>query len=114
VPSLLELRQQFKLALATGDFQTAKTVVATINRYELDTAANGAFMRIELNRAFGNPRDIVADPELSNLLTTRVPTSVRNAIVEVFYAIFIAPFIEREDWRGAVDAYARVSASLDR
>lgn len=81
-------------------------MVATINRYELDTAVNGAFMRIELNRAFGNPRDIVADPELSNLLTTRVPTSVRNAIVEAFYAIFIAPFIEREDWRGAVDAYA--------
>jgi len=40
VPSLLELRQHFRLALVMGDRNSTETVVKTIDRFALDTASN--------------------------------------------------------------------------
>lgn len=106
IPSLLELRQRFALAIATRELATASAALKTINRYELDTAANGTFMRIELHRAFGTPLDIVRDPEIKNIGAMRVPSSVRATIVEAFYSVFLEKAVRQRDWTGAVQAYA--------
>ena len=43
--SLFELRQEFRLALATGDHDLASLAIDQIDRRQLDTAANTRFMR---------------------------------------------------------------------
>src|SRR5258708_19276694 len=80
VPSLLELRQHFRLALVMGDRNSTETVVKTIDRFALDTASNTAFMRIRLKTAISDYAGIVSSQDLSNAIALRTPQSVQGAI----------------------------------
>src|SRR5205814_2009039 len=52
VPSLLELRQQFSLALLTGDRDAAEVAIRAIDHHELDSAVNTQLMRVRLRDRF--------------------------------------------------------------
>ncbi len=104
-PNLFELREQFQLALATGDRTLAETSVAAIDEEQLDTASNTAFMRTQLRARFGCYDDIVNDPNLSRMLALNVPRNVRTAIIDAFYERFIRIHIALSNVERAVDAF---------
>jgi hypothetical protein len=88
--SLFELREQFQLAISTGDRTLAEAALAAIDEQQLDTAANTSFMRTRLRARFCSYAEIVADPNLNRLLALRLPEAVRIAIVEAFFHVYIA------------------------
>jgi len=104
-PNLFELREQFQLALATGDRALAEISIAAIDQEQLDTASNTAFMRTQLRARFASYGDIVNDPNLSRILVLKVPRSVRTAIIDAFYETFIRRLIESSDSAEALDAF---------
>ena len=87
--SLFELRQEFRLALATGDRDLASLAIDQIDRRQLDTAANTRFMRIHMHQRFREYATIVDLPDLSDILQLRMPNSVRVAIAEAFYQRYV-------------------------
>jgi len=111
VPSLLELRQQFSIALLTGDRMAAEAAVASIDRHQLDTAINTHLMRLRLRDQFRDHSRIVEDPSLETLLRARIPNSARLAIIRAFYYVMIAPIEETGDVDKAAATY--VSAAHD-
>lgn len=87
-PSLFELREQFQLALATGDRSLAEAGLAALDERQLDTAANTSFMRTRMRAWFGAHGEIVLDPNLPRLIALRLPQAVRAAITEAFYHVY--------------------------
>jgi len=94
--TLFELREQFRLALATGDRDLAEQAITAIDQRQLDTAANTLFMRMQMRARFGSYREITEEPRLSELLRLRLPHKVRIAIVEAFYEVYL----REDDHRG--------------
>ena len=103
--SLFELRQEFRLALATGDHDLASLAIDQIDRRQLDTAANTRFMRIRMHHWFREYATIVDLPDLSDILQLRMPNSVRVAIAEAFYQHYIGSHEAAEDSVAAETAY---------
>lgn len=91
VPSLLELRQQFRTALLTGDRIAADATIRAIDHYQLDSAANTRMMRVRLLDQFGEYNAIVEDTALDRLLGLRLPPSVRSALIRAFMAVYVEP-----------------------
>lgn len=87
-PSLFELREQFQLALATGDRALAEAALAALDERQLETAANTSFMRTRMRAWFGAHAEIVQDPNLSRMIALRLPQAVRAAITEAFYHVY--------------------------
>jgi len=85
VPSLLELRQRFSVALVAGDRPAAEHAIETIDSHRLDTASNASFLRVRLWDHFGDPSRIVEMPELEHLVHVRLPQRVRVAICRAFH-----------------------------
>lgn len=94
---LFELREQFRLALATGDHDLALQAITAIDERQLDTAANTLFMRMQLRSRFGLHREIVEEPRLLELMSLRLPHSVRIAIIEAFYEVYLRNPDEEDD-----------------
>ena len=88
-PSLFALREQFQLALVTGDRMLAEAALTALDERQLDTAANTSFMRTRMRAWFGAHAEIVHDPNLSRLLALRMPQTVRAAISEAFYHVYV-------------------------
>jgi hypothetical protein len=105
VPSLLELRQQFALALVTGDRDAAEAAIRTIDHHQLDSAVNTQLMRVRLRDRFREYDALVADPALRTLIRARMPHAVRIAIVRAFYTTVMAPLEAAGEVEGAVAAY---------
>lgn len=96
-PSLFELREQFQLALATGDRTLAEAAIAALDERQLDTAANTSFMRTRMRAWFGAHAEIVQDPNLSRIIALRLPQSVRVAITEAFYHVYARNLVVAEN-----------------
>jgi hypothetical protein len=105
VPSLLELRQQFAIALVTGARGSAEAAVRAIDNYQLDSAVNTQLMRVRILDQFGDYSAIVDDPALERLLGLRLPHVVRVSIVRAFYSVYLAPQ-ETEGPEASARAYA--------
>ena len=90
VPSLLELRQRFAVALVSGDRPSAEQAIETIDRHRLDTASNAIFLSVRLWDHFGDPTRIVEMPELEHLLHIRLPHRVCVAICRAFHTTRLA------------------------
>jgi hypothetical protein len=89
VPSLLELRQQFRTALLTGDRDAGEATLGAIDHYQLDSAVNTQMMRVRLLDQFGEFSAIVADQTADRLLGLRLPPSVRSALIRAFMAVYV-------------------------
>jgi hypothetical protein len=105
-PSLFDLRQQYDVALLTGDIEAAQDAIDSINLHQLDTAANTCFMQLRLWDHFGEHERIVTHPQLAELVRLRMPQSIRLIVIRNFHRHFLSPLEERGDIRTAVDAYA--------
>lgn len=88
--SLFELRQEFHLALATGDRDSAQQVISQIDKRQLDTAVNTQFMRIRMHDHFREFVSIVEFQRLDDLLQMRMPHAIRNAVATAFYWRFLS------------------------
>jgi len=115
--SLFELREQFRLALATSDRHLAEHAITSIDERQLDTAVNSLFMRVQMRAHFKSHREITEEPRLTELLTLRMPHKVRIAIVEAFYEIYLREADESGDKTTAAkifaaDVYPTVAALL--
>ena len=102
---LFELREQFYLALTTGDRNVAEEAVQAIDDRQLDTAANTSFMRTRIRARFGSQAEIVHDPNLDRMLALRLPRIIANSIVEAFYEVSIRPLLEVGQETNAVEVY---------
>jgi hypothetical protein len=109
-PSLLELRQQFVVALAAGDRTAAEEAIDLIDRHQFDTASNTLFLRLRVWDHFNDPTRIIELPDLELLLRLRLPHRVRVAICRAFYAGYLEdleqagdPAVVRETYAAAVD-----------
>lgn len=91
-PSLLELRQQFRLALLTGARDAAEAAIRAIDHHQLDSALNTHLMRVRLLDQFGDYGAIRDDPATERLLGMRLPTAVRSALIRAYHAGFVAPY----------------------
>lgn len=107
-PSLFELREQFRLALATGDPATADQAVTAIDERQLDTAANTLFMRTQARARFGQYTEITGEPRLAELLTLRLPQTVRINIVQAFFEVYLREHDDRDDEQSALRAFNQV------
>jgi hypothetical protein len=102
---LFELREQFYLALTTGDRSIAEEAVQAIDDRQLDTASNTSFMRTRIRARFGSHSEIVHDPNLDRMLALRLPRIIATSIVEAFYEVSIRPLLEIGQEADAVDVY---------
>lgn len=89
VPSLYELRQQFGVALTTGDHTAAEVAIRSIDHHQLDSAVNTHLMWVRLRDRFREYAEITADPHLSRLIQVRLPHVARLAIIRAFHATFL-------------------------
>lgn len=96
-PSLFELREQFRLALATGDRALAEQALDAIDERQLDTATNTLFMRTQTRARFGTYREITEEPRLGELLRLRLPQTVRINIVGAFFEVYLREPDDRGD-----------------
>lgn len=106
-PSLGSLRQRFLVALAIGDFDGASAAVDAIDQHHLDTAVNTVAMRIRLYEAFGMDQDIVDYPQLSNLVSVKLPRRIAAAILRAHHRVYLAAYEKAGDPASARDAYQR-------
>jgi hypothetical protein len=106
LPSLLELRQEFAVALTAGDRPAAEGAVAAIDRRQLDSADNTLFMRIRLWGRFADFDRIVNHPDLARLVSIRMPHRVRLSILEAFHALLLAPLEDEGKNEEALKQYA--------
>lgn len=107
-PSLFDLRQQYNVALLTGDIEAAQEAIDGIDVHQLDTAANTCFMQLHLWDHFREYERIVTHPQLAELVRLRMPHSIRLVVVRSFYAHFLAPLEERGDVQTAANVYAEM------
>lgn len=105
VPSLLEQRQHFNVALLTGDREAAERALQGIDHHQLDSATNTRFMRVRLLDTFKDYRAIVHDPEVERLVQVRMPHAVRTALARAFHAEYLAPIEADGDVRVAREGY---------
>lgn len=105
VPSLFQLRQQFDVALLTGDRDTAQEAIDIIDHHQLDTAANTRFMQIRLWDQFREYQRITTHPQISEVVQLRMPNSVRLAVVRAFHDQYLARFEEAADVEAAAKSY---------
>jgi hypothetical protein len=106
VPSLLELREQFVVAMLSGDRASAETAVQTIDRYQLDAADNTLFMRFRCWAHFRDDRAIVEARDLARLVHLRTPRQVRCGVLAAFHAVYLAPPEEAGDLDAALRVYS--------
>jgi hypothetical protein len=92
--SLFELREQFYLAIATGDRTLAEESVEAIDQRQLDTASNTSFMRTRIRARFGSHDQIVHDPNLDRMLVLRLPKVTANSIIEAFFEFYMRPLLD--------------------
>jgi hypothetical protein len=104
-PSLYELRQQFEMALLTGDRESAQDAVNAIDYHQLDTASNTRFMQIRLWDQFREYDLIATHEQVAELVQLRLPQRVRLALVRAFHARFLAPHEEPGDAEAAARSY---------
>lgn len=107
-PSLDMLRRQYTLGLATGDRQAALRAIDEIDQRQLDTASNALSMRIRLDAAFGDHQAIVANDQLENLLSMRLPQRVAEAILVAHHSVYLEELEAAEDYEAAFDTYQAV------
>ena len=112
VPSLFELRQQYEVALLVKDEDAAQKAVDSIDRDQLDTAANTGFMQIRLWSEFREFEKVVKHPQLRELLQLRMPHSIRLDFVNAFHEQFLREFEARKDFAGAKRSYQEDVAQL--
>ena len=104
-PSLFELRQRFKIALATGNRDAAMEAVDTIDHHQLDTAVNTAFMRIRLWDQFREYGKIIENQDVPRLVYLRLPRSTILSIVQAYHAVHLARYEEIGDLERAATSY---------
>lgn len=92
--SLFELRQQFEVALALRDHDSAQAIIDVIDKHELDSAVNTAFMRIRIWDQFRDFSSIVDFARLPDIVQVKLPRKVRAAIVRAFYFVFLSEIDE--------------------
>lgn len=90
IPSLFELRQQYAIALATGDRDSAMESIRIIDHHQLDSAVNTAFMLIRLWDQFREYSEIVENPRVREFIRIRIPRSIRMSILRAYHAVFLA------------------------
>jgi hypothetical protein len=105
---LFELREQFYLALTTGDRNLAEDAVQGIDDRQLDTASNTSFMRTRIRARFGSNKEIVDDPNLDRMLALRLPHVIATSIIEAFYEVLIRPLLAIGQAAKAVEEYRSV------
>jgi hypothetical protein len=105
VPSLVELRNQFDVAMLTGDREAAQEAIDTINHHQLDTAVNTRFMQVLVWNQFREHERIVTDPNIAELVQLRMPQLIRLGVLQAFHAHFIAPHEDRGDVAAAAESY---------
>ncbi|MGE5608801.1 MAG: hypothetical protein ACM359_06085 [Bacillota bacterium] len=107
IPSLLEMRQQFHVATAAGNRDAAEAAIEAIDRYQLDTAANTAFMRILLADRFGDVNAIVGREGIHRVLALRLPSQVRTAILHAYHRVILKGLEDRNEFAEAAAAYVQ-------
>jgi hypothetical protein len=110
IPSLMEMRQQFHTASAAGNRDAAEAAIDTIDRYQLDTASNTAFMRILLAETFGDVDFIVSGEQARRAFALQLPRRVRTAILNAFHRVHFKPHEDIGEFHAAAVAY---SAALE-
>jgi hypothetical protein len=105
VPALIELRNQFDVAMLTGDREAAQEAIDTINHHQLDTAVNTRFMQVLVWNQFREYERIATDPSVAELVQLRMPQLIRLCVVQAFHAHFIAPHEDRGDAAAAAESY---------
>jgi hypothetical protein len=104
-PSLFELRQQYAIALATGDRDSAMEAVQTIDHHQVDTAVNTTFMQIRLWDQFREHSEIVDSPVVRELVRLRIPRSIRLSILKAYHTVFLAQYEAAGDTESAIRFY---------
>jgi hypothetical protein len=118
VPSLLEMRQRFSIALTAGDRDSAERAVQLVDQHLLDTATNTQFMRVRIWDTFHDWHQLTTFPQLRDLVRVRMPHRVRVALVRGFHSRFLAPLeaagaSERLVETYALDVHPEIAGLLD-
>lgn len=105
IPSLFELRQQYAIALATGDRDSAMEAIRTIDHHQVDSAVNTTFMQIRLWEQFREHAEIVGNPVVPELVRLRIPRSIRLSVLKAYHAVFLAQYEAAGDTESSIQSY---------
>jgi len=100
-------REQFAVAISTGDIDVAFFSINEINKKQLDLAKNTLSMEIRAHEVFENYKAIVEHKKLDFLLSFRLPTKIKTAILISFYEIFIYQYEKQCKYDDALASYKK-------
>lgn len=101
------LYERFQLELAAGRWDEAEWLRREIQRLNLTSAENIQFLEIEWLASQQRWYDLWRRDDFAVLARTPIPRSVRAALVTAFHRVELLPEEQRENWQGALEAFAR-------
>jgi hypothetical protein len=109
---IVALRREFAMSLANSYWEKASSIIAEIDKRQLDTAANSNALRIQLLYTTEDYRGIVEFPNLENLITVRPPRKIKEAILVAHHCVYLEELEEQKLFDQALDQYAKFHGIL--
>ena len=110
-----DLYEQFRLALATEQWDQASDIIATIQQHHLTTANNVQFLRViwlARQKRWNDLWNYDGYERLAMLET--VPRAVRQAMLSALYHQKLLPLERAKDWDNALDMFVSVYGRLHK
>lgn len=83
------LLRNFELALQAMDYEIAEAQINSLERYHLIDPRNALFMRIDLLTRFKRWEEILAHPQMDDLLKASRPARITEGIIRAVYAVHL-------------------------
>jgi hypothetical protein len=113
-PRYGDLLSAFNEALAAQAWIEAEECIAEMQKLNLSTADNVAFLRVQLLAQKQNWSAIWSLPDYKQLAQLRVPRSVRSALLSAVYFSELLPLEAELRWGTALDKYRELRPRLGR
>jgi hypothetical protein len=94
--------RDFAMAVRAGNATSAEEHLRYLRDHRRVTPSNLLFLRIQALAELGNWDELLASPELSDLLQMRRPLAVTESLLRAVYRRELKPFEEKKDIEGAV------------
>jgi hypothetical protein len=105
IPTYGRLYEQFKMALATAQWDEAEQARHTMLIHHLTSGENLLFLEIEQLALQRRWKEIWERRDRPQLVQARVPRPVRGALLTAFHQTALLPSEQQGNWQGALKAF---------
>ena len=111
-PTYRSLHELFQMNLAAARWEEAEQSLQELQRLNLITADNLAFLQIQLLAQQQRWPDIWKRADYADLARMRMPRAVRAALLTAFHYNLLLPLEEQGQWEAAFDAFRQHRSTL--